>query len=229
MFDLKKLKYTLMPGNIAGHSYLIDQYNLVFGFWKGIWSETLHKLNLPALEIAQFLRHNYVSAITYEDKVVACHLYTKYDIRLEATKESEYFKQFSSELITHCQRKNINTILTQEYLSVAPDFRKSVSGISGPELVTGLGIHVMFHTNSDSTAGTVRAGAPSVERVGNEMQCELLDTVVERYNLPHKFFIAEKSKVQLPGNEETKTLVKRLWNERTDYTELNQNNKIAAA
>jgi hypothetical protein len=229
MKNTNNLQYYILPGNASGQTHLLEKYNQVYEFWKNIWTDTLQKMNLPTLEIAHFLRHNYVCAIFDKDQVVACHLYTHYDIRVAALKESEYFSQFATELIDHCRSRDINTIMTQEYMSAAPEYRKTVSQISIPEVIVGLGMHVMHSIGADSTGGTVRAGAPSVERVCKEINCELLDKPIMRYNIPHKFFIGSSKKVKLAGSTETINLIKNLWENRINYTiDKKSNDKIAA-
>lgn len=215
--EISKLVYNIIPAQASGDPELIRLHNQVYDFWKKVWTDTLQKMELPSLDRSHILKQDYICFLTYGPDVVASHLYSVFDIRLHVTQESDYFSQMSSDIQEYCQKKSIYTMMTQEYLAVHPEWRKTTSGVSIPEILIGLGIQLMHSINCDSTVGTTRAGAPSVERICHEINADLLPNVIMRYNMPHKFFIANKKTIRLPGDQQTQTQIASLWDSKNDY------------
>lgn len=230
MNEVDRLSYSIIPAQASGQVPVINLHNQVYRFWKGIWSETLEKMKLPPLDLGQILRQDYICFLTLKNEVIGSHLYSIFDIRKDITIESEYFAQAKNDLIEYCKLHKVNTLMTQEYLAVHPEWRKTQSGISLPELIIGLGIKMMQKLGCDSTVGTIREGAQSVERISREIKADLLPCIVSRYNMPHKFFIARKEIIQLPGNIKMQELINKLWHEKKDYSHFNDldKNSIAA-
>lgn len=228
-FNLYDLQYVVLPGRLSGANPPVQVYNQVYGFWKKIWSRALEKQNLPPLDQDEFLRQDYACALLYKNEVVASHLYSIFDFRSELTWDCNYFSPLEKELKTVCSNEEIESILTQEYLAVSPAMRKQKSMISLPEIVVGLGTNMMFATGSGSTGGTVREDAPSVDRIGHEIGCQILDTTIDRYGINHKFFIVHKDKVKYAGTQETHKAIDVLWNRRIDYTHLSNVRPITVA
>ncbi len=215
--QINDLRLVVLPSHIKGPNPPIELYNKIYSFWKSIWTETLEKMQLPPLDKDEFLRQDYMSAILQNDEVIACHLYSICDFRSQMTWESRYFSPIESELKAYAKKHNINSILTQEYLSIAPHVRKQKSQFSLPEVVMGIAPCMMRYYGCDSTGGTVRDGVPSVTRVSQELGCDQLETIINRYNLNHVFFLVPSMRAKFPGNPETQRVTQKLWSECTNY------------
>lgn len=227
MSFLDQLNYTILPNTDEAHSAYLNLFNEVYGFWKQYWGETIKQMGGPALDQSQILRQDLISILTWQNKIVGTHFYSVFDWRLDLTKESDYFSQVASELDNYCISKKVNRILTQEYLCVSPEFRKSISQVSVPEVIISLALKIMDYMDCEATVGTVRAGAPSVDRICKQINATLMETNVFRYSQPHKFFIANNKEVQSLANPELNSLVIKLWEQKTDLSLVPKHIKVA--
>ncbi len=221
-----------MKADISNQPELIKHHNDVFRFWLSVWKPTMKSMGDKALDFDQILKQNYICFIKSNGTVIASHFYSKYDIRAISTKHTSYFKDSFETLSSYCNELNLKTVMTQEYLSVHPEWRKHQIGFSIAEVVIGLAIKMMNYTSSDSTAGTIRAGAPSVEVISKSINADLLPVTVKRYGNPHKLFIVSQENVIQPGNKITNKVIEQLWNKKTDFIKKSNSNynqiKIAA-
>jgi len=214
--NLSKLQYYIIPNEVNTSIEIRDLQNEAYAFWREIWDYTLGQMSLPALDGNEFLRQKYITVIKYEDKIVASHLYSVFDLRHLSTLRSKYFEEYSGELLSYCGSRKVNTILTQEYLSVSSLARKSNTGISFPEVLMGLAVKLTQFLSLDATGGTIRSGVPSVDRVSREINTESIGVKVIRYNMDHSFHIGVKDSLRLPGSNEAKSLILNLWNNKID-------------
>lgn len=217
------LRYALIPGKppLGAAGELVDLHDRAFRFWSELWSETFAGLGTGEQpDVDGFLRQDLISVVLQEDDVVALHLYTFFDLALEAARQHSYFTQsFTPRAMDEIRRSGARTAMTFEYFCLAPAWRNAQAGLSLAATLLHVGFAIFARSGADIALGVCRvdvgvaklcydAGGMPLDRdlVLHGAPCDLIGLLQGRQR-PYR---------RAAENE----LAARLWQERRDFSRL---------
>ena len=157
MIDLNSLSYLIMPAKFSGTPPFLNLHNRIYEFWHQMFTDVLRSRDPQAsVNPDHFIRQNRVAAIINNNDIVALHLYTFFNFSSVAARENPYFSDFTKSTWGYLEKENLKHVMTMEYLSVNPSYRKSKSGFSFGEIMVGLGFKIMKESQQDCTLGIAR-------------------------------------------------------------------------
>lgn len=203
--------------------------NEVYRLWRAVYSDVLGKVGEP-LNADDFHRNDVVVCLTDNGKVFGFHLYSVFDLRSEALCDHHYMKAFDALTLQKFRDRGIRTIMSMEYLTVAPEYRSRSSGMNWSEIIIALGSQLMQESPWDCWVGTARKDLRVRQRA--EKSGTTYFGSVMKMNYECEVLMTQKGEVSPLPDPEMRSLVDRLWAEKRSYISfLNQNKqpvKVAA-
>ncbi|MGE3262408.1 MAG: hypothetical protein AB7K68_11565 [Bacteriovoracia bacterium] len=189
-----------------------------FRLWMDVWSETFRKLNFDTSRLVDdFIRQDLIACIADGDMPVAIHLYSFYAADSEAARAHSYLNGNYPELyFARLKKQKVRSLMSMEYLTVHPDWRKGKSNVHFAIVLVGLALKTLRAYGADAAIAPARrdhkvhdlayafGGEPVIENVLNHnVACDLLMCHRDRV-IPH-------------ANPEVNELVNSLWQTRKFY------------
>ncbi|MCB9072905.1 MAG: hypothetical protein H6623_04720 [Bdellovibrionaceae bacterium] len=106
--------------------YTHNDLNILYDFYKKIWSGTFEELNSTKNSIVEDFHRFDVKVGFFDDNFpVAFHGYQFFDLDLISDREHAYFSQVNVPLVKALMDQGIKKISTLEYMCICPDYRKN--------------------------------------------------------------------------------------------------------
>lgn len=210
-----ELKYVILPGRFCPEEYL-DLYDLAFEFWSHNWSVVFKELKSEKMPNADdFFRQDFVPVIVHEEKILAIHHYSLYDLRPDCSIKHSYLDHnFTGTYFQKLREMRLFKLMSMESLFVDPDYRKSRTGIKISEVLISLGQKIFTHL-TDAEAYFAPA------RVDNKVAqtCQLLgwesvESNITLNNVPVDLMIGRRGKVIPPADSKNLFVSEYLWKNR---------------
>lgn len=210
-------RYTVISGSPSCDSHDVRLYDDVYSFWSKLWHRTFseNQTNLTP-NPDQFWRQNLIHVVTFNEKVVSLLCCTFFNSKYAGVRQHSYFKYYPVKIMTEQIAKN--TIMTQEYLSVDPDFRKKTIGFSLGAVVIGLTLKTFERSNIDICINIARADRGVTQTLG-EYGYKVSEESMSIHNTPCNVCFVHRE--QHPFNhpdEHISRIVNKLWASRTVLT-----------
>lgn len=222
--DLKHLNYTLLPGKFCS-SEQIKIYESAYTFWQSNWSEVYKKLGLnKKANPDDFFRQDYIPTITHQNQVIAIHLYTLYDLRVECTLEHSYLNNnFCDEFFAMLKNSGISKVMSMESLFVHEDFRKSKANLHLANTLITLGQKVFYYlTDADAIIAPARTDI-KVAQIGYTLGFEPLIKEFRLNNVLVDLVVFKRQKAAQAYLNNTNLLTEQLWEKHlTSYNKARQ-------
>lgn len=176
-----------------------------------IWEETFGNVLSAAgekLNHDDFFRCHAAGVLLYYNEVVGFNLFTVFDLHLAAHRNHNYFKKLDPHFVKSVTRQS-GKVMTMEYFTLAPPWRKQSQEIPWGEILTGLGLYYMDHSPAEIVVGT-----PRVDLKVDDMCARLganIQGYVEKMNYKCALAVFEKQTHRTFENPLTNHWVKRLW------------------
>lgn len=150
-------QYYLLPSATPPRE-LIDVHNKVYHFWKDMWVEVLGQLKADASHLDDdFLRQDFVAAICNDSGVAAVHLYSFFSLDADASRQHRYLAgNYPAEYFEKLIAMGIRTVMSMEYLTVNPAWRKRKADVHIGAALGGLGLEVMKYYGIDAAIAPAR-------------------------------------------------------------------------
>lgn len=221
LIDAKRLRYYVVPLDIHapdGESVVQSVYDSWYQVWKAVFSADNRDFE-PDTD--DFLRQNTVVAIFYENRepeLVGFHLYSFFDLRQKLRGKHSYFQGVTADSFQSLKNRDLNCVMSMEYLTVMPKFRKQVSQIPWGEVIIALGLKYMQTTSGDTAFGTARRDV-KVDNMASKLGFENLQESIFKYDYECAVITCPKSRICDHPDAPTNNLIQQLWNERIDFRE----------
>lgn len=216
---LKQIKYHILR---PASPNTRDLQHQVYAFWKALWRETFAKVGRAEdLNPDDFFRQDLITALVAGDKIVACHLYTHFDLEFQPAREHSYFGGINPETLNRLVREGYPRVMSMEYMSVHPDWRKSKTGVPFGEVLLALGMRLLPFTSCDAALGTGRVDI-RVDQSGLPQGFVAYQDPIEKYNYQCRLMVCPYGASRPHPDPEINGLVQRLWSQRVDETGLTQ-------
>jgi hypothetical protein len=129
--------------------------NRVFEIWEKTFTG-IAKTNEVALDPDEFFRSHHVGVLMFHDEIVGFNLFTMFDLSLLSTTRHRYFRGLGDCSPGRLNSKQVNRVLTMEYFTITPKWRKQMKETPWGEILTGLGLKFMDSSSADAVLGTPR-------------------------------------------------------------------------
>jgi hypothetical protein len=209
---------TLLPGKFTDANPVPTLYNAVYQYWKKTWAEFFQKAGSPAssLNLENFMRQSYIITLHREEKIVATLLSSIFNLSSFTTYDHPCIVPFPSDILNGLKTKGRGLCMTGEYLSVHPDYRKSLVGISMADVITGLLMNIFAERRIDiALAATVRDA--KVDEICRQFGYVEVGSYLKMGVDCVMLFNTQNSLREHPNNE-VAAMVKKLWKNRNDLT-----------
>lgn len=213
--NLEAFKYIILPGKCELSPSYLDLYNQAYSYWKSFWSEIYSEEDSVFAD--NFLRQDFIAIVLYQNKIVAMHLYTIFNIHASLTRHHSYFKTYPALFLEHLIKNNVKNVMSIEYLTVSPEWRKSLTGISFGEIMIGTSLKYLHHLKIDAAIALTR----------NDRKVNTLC-----YNFGFEYFasglygsfevdfiVGFRDKVYANRNAQIEQIISYFWQNRIDYTQ----------
>lgn len=140
----------------------IKNYNEAFEYWVSFWSDFWKSSdkNQQAPSLSQlhdfFYRQSAIGVIKHKSAFVGMVLQTKYDLRISSIKKLGYFSHYPDQVFDLLKFSKINQLVTHEFLTVNPEWRKTKIGFSVAEWLMALGARTLHHIGGDGSVAIAR-------------------------------------------------------------------------
>lgn len=210
------LKYEVIHRKDKKKSHLLNQ---TYHFWKQLWVNECASVNkFNEIFADDFFRADLIAVIYSPDQIVGCHLYTYFDLSNPYAREHTYFAGLYNHISKILETENIKEVISLEYLSINPNWRKSITGYALADVLIKLSQNVVRHFKFDAGIGTARL-LTKVDKKTSNLGFTETDVVVDRHGFECKFMYY-KSESELPKSSDTNVeiLASYLWNTYLDKT-----------
>ncbi|PIS10463.1 MAG: hypothetical protein COT73_09225 [Bdellovibrio sp. CG10_big_fil_rev_8_21_14_0_10_47_8] len=172
----KDYSYHILSAKDAFHSEELSLRNSIYSSWHKLWTDVYSQSDAGYhLSSDEFIRQDLVTAILHKEKVAAIHLYSFFHLDASADLSTKYFHFFSEKYLQELRQKKVKTVMSMEFLTVLPEFRKSNIGFSIGSTIIQLGTQVFGQVNADAIV------APARNDVGvNKMAYDLGFSCIEK-------------------------------------------------
>lgn len=212
MSPQQKLQLVVLPGSNPPPD-LAFHYERAFEHWHAVWSKTFADLEWRrTLQSDDFSRQDEILAIFEGERCIAmvCHRFA--DLAQSPVKHDSYFKVWTPEAIEKLGTYG-NRLLIGNQISVDPDRRGLIDGISLKNLVTALTVRRVIEVQADAMPGIMR-----VDRNMNEFlyKCGAVPIVrnVIHHNVPVDLLAIHPAHHGTGLPDEWPALAGKFWNEK---------------
>jgi hypothetical protein len=216
--QLEDLQLVLLPGNpaqLAGQAHSL--HNRIFQYWKDFWGDFYRKSgSSETLKADDFMRSHTVLAFVGPRDVVGLMLLSEFDLEYLATADHSYVLKYPPEDLQRLRKEGNSRVLTMEFLTAHPSWRKTQVGISFGELLVGAGMRVFLEGAADAVLGTARVDIKVPELVALYGWKVLRDKLMR-----HNYEISLVYCPRAEAKEATSPLLQKhlglFWEARADY------------
>ncbi|WP_374033971.1 hypothetical protein ACES2I_15340 [Bdellovibrio bacteriovorus] len=211
---MPKISYQIIPLHHVCDTQK-DLLNEVYGLWEDTFGRVLNRAGVE-LDHDDFFRCHAAGVLLYKNEIVGFNLFTTFDLNLRAHQNHNYFKELDPQFVKSVTKMG-NKIMTMEYFTLAPLWRKQSQEIPWGEILTGLGLFYMDESPADFVVGTPRVDLKvdtMCKRLGATIQGH-----VEKMNYKCAIAVFEKKDERSFENPLTHHWVRKLWAKYTHHKE----------
>lgn len=207
----------LDPRRVDAHPDAIPLSNQLYTTWKAVFSKVVEDAG-GVLDPDDYFRSSFALVIYSGTEIVGFSMCTEFDLRLYSSLEHHYWRALDTTTVEKLQRKNVNRIMSMEYLTVLDKWRKNEERISWAEVLVGLGLFYQDHFPMDAMIGTPRADL-TMSATCEGMGGISVQTPIQKMNYPCAVQIFDRKEVGQRhfNNLSTNRQVSELWADRTDF------------
>lgn len=216
---LPTLKCSILPGRFRYNQTVPELHNTFYSYWKNTWQEFFMKMGCApeSLNLENFLRHSFQIVLHTDSSICGSLLVSTFKCGSKTTLDHPVIKPFPTFVHEIIKSNSHSNCFIGEYLSVHPEFRKSILGLSLADILVGLYNQLFLELGGAiSLAATVRQA--KVDEIAKNFGYQELGSYLKigvdcimLYNLP--------AGVRQHPNPEIARWTSHFWNTKTDYTE----------
>jgi hypothetical protein len=208
------LKYHLFSGNSGLVKEDLKLKNKVFVTWKEFWQQVYKDQNSSfEVKADDFIRQDIIGVIFDGERVAASHMYSFFNLKALADSEIHYFNFFSKFYLETLQQNKVETVMSMEYLTVTPDYRKSVVGFSLGSVVASLGTHVFGEIGVDAIVAPARTDV-GVHKMAHDIGFVSIEKNTDQRGFNCDLIACFRGDQKPSDSPIVRNLVNQLWTER---------------
>lgn len=200
-------------------SPVMEIHNIAFEFWINFWSEVFKRNGVTERPNADdFLRQDLISVVMHDQRIVALHFYSFFDLNLSAARNHSYFKNsFTPKAMQAMDKHAARHVMTMEYFTVAPEWQRMAQGVSIAVSMVCLGLRIFTRSQADMFLGVSRCDV-GVAKLGYEIGCLPLDTGIMLHGTPVDLQGCLRGHERYPIAGAENALAAELWNHRLELS-----------
>lgn len=207
----------ILPGRCPVSFEHVSFHNEVYAFWKLFWAEVFrenHSSSAPDANI--FYRQDLVAVITKKDKIVGTVFFTENNLASDVISDISYFSRpHVNEFSRKMRERGIHTLSTLEMLTVAPEFRRRVTGISFGTILVGIVMEAFKLAGAEVVFGPVRTDN-GADKLLFDFGWKLISEGYSMHGTPVALSALFRHELKASGNSLHQKLIDHLWRNRTD-------------
>ena len=215
MEEIILYQYVLIPRQTADID-LIGLQNQVYRSWFAEWQKVFSSNSRDFKPSADdFLRQDMMAVILSGEKIVGFHFYSFFNLlRLEMSEHS-YFDQIEKSSFENLRIKNLANVMSMEYLTVLPDFRKKEAFFPWGEILISLGLKVLNSSEGQVAFGTPRSDV-KVNKMGEKLGFQTLQSAILKYDYKCEVMYYPRGNDSVHPEAIVENQISTLWKNRVD-------------
>lgn len=215
---LTELQCSILPGAYPHPGRVPPLYNAVYSYWKKTWTEFFEKAGSGpnALNVDNFMRSRYVIVLHRGLDVAATLSCSVFNNAAEVTFDHPSVKPFPQIILERFRRVKDGSCITGEYLSVHPEFRKGLVGISLADLLVGLLMEI-FREEQFSYVLATPVRTAKVSEIAKAYGCVEVGSYM-KIGVDCQMVYTTPSMVRYHPDPLVREAVSSLWASKTDHT-----------
>lgn len=206
-------QYVILPTHLDKNSSLVSLQNEIFSLFASVHGAVTN----GAISGDNFLRNQIATAILVDAQPVAVHQYCFFDLHTTAARASRYFKPLGEASWRFLEQNHLRYVMSLEFLTVHPEYRKSIIGFSLADTIIALGLQLMLERGGDAGTAISRTDV-KVDRSCTDLGFATVERNLDIYGYNCSFQVVSRDGIQIHPNSKIAQLVEILWQRRTDYT-----------
>jgi hypothetical protein len=149
------LTCTFLPGKYRDGEKVPELYNAVYRYWHKTWKEILGASgNLDSLNVENFLRQDVIIVMHSGFEIAGALTSTYFNLSADSIFDHGYIKAFPSEIVKKLKAEGVGKVITAEYLSVTPAYRKATTDAPLSEVISGLFMKIFVQSRAKMSLAT---------------------------------------------------------------------------
>lgn len=226
--DLKKvsannLRFCLLPsGNPPAH--LVEHHNAAYDLWLDVWTNVFTQLKFDTSHLLDdFIRQDLIAVIFAGNVPAAVHLYSFLSIDSKVSRAHSYLGgNFSDLFFSKLARNNVRNIMSMEYMTVHPDWRKSKCDIHLGQVLVGLAAQTMLQFGADAAIAPARRDH-KVHELAYAVGGESVMSNVMNHNVPCDLLMCHRDRIKSHTDPAVEEVISGLWAKREYYPACQEN------
>lgn len=213
MMEFDSLKYNVfMLGYPIGD---IRLYNQAFDLWSETWKKVFQASNsMDSYDVDDFCRQQMMSVISDGKGIAALHFYNYFDLLANTTRQHSYLQAVPDSAYNEFNRRDVRYLMSMEYLTISPHWKKSSTGVALSSVMTCLGLALMRQLGVGVVVGFPRKDV-KVNKMTYELGFETLVDTVIKCNYPCELVACFAENAKWSGTDIEKNLTDYLWQNAT--------------
>ncbi len=179
----KEFELVLLPGKCLPGGRYSELYEDVYSKWKETWTQIFAEVGSPgAFSADAFFRCDLIPVILHGQKIVAFYLATVYPLQPSWVKDHSYFSIFTKATSEKLVHRGVRNVMSYEFMTVLPEWRKSTLGFSLGAVLGELGLSIRDELNCDAAVGVARI-QNKVDQIAHNIGGFTLEKEARRGNL----------------------------------------------
>jgi hypothetical protein len=214
-FLAAQLQYTVLGSRLKPEDPSTALHNQAFEFWRGFWDEVY--LSVGSAEKTnpdQFRRLDALSVISNRGRIIALHGYTFFNLDQQCDRHHSFFAgSFTPKAMRAMDDLGMRYVMTMEYFSVAPEWRKRSHDVAMGLVLLSLSQKFFLETEAEMWIGAPRADI-GVAKLCYSMGATALDQGLMLHGAKTDLIGVPRHDAKWVGSEADKALVESLWEKR---------------
>ncbi|NJL24242.1 MAG: hypothetical protein HC902_03045 [Calothrix sp. SM1_5_4] len=219
---LKNLQYVILPGRLELGSPWTDLQNRAYSYWVEFWNGVFkaNKVEAPVNFKPAFFRMSAITVLLFENQIIGMHMYCFFNLEQLSHRDHEYFQsERGSRFIEILQKHGVSRIMSMEFLTVDPNWRKGSVGISLGAVLSSLGSRIQRAAGLEA-ATTIARKDLGVDAFARDFGFENVTEGLNMYNTPVVFQCLFTDKIRDLPDTDTRSYVDLYWRNRVDASGL---------
>ncbi len=204
----------LLPGKCLPDGMHSELYDRVYNVWKETWVKVFTDVGSPqAWNADTFFRCDLIPVILHKGKIAAFFVATVYPLQPAVLKDHSYFSIFTKSATDTLRKRGVRNVMSYEYMTVLPDWRKAPLGFSLGAVLGELGLKIRDELGCDAGVGVARI-QNKVDQLAHAIGGFTLEKEARRGNLICEVVGFLKENDRPYPQTSVHDLVVKLWNNR---------------
>lgn len=205
-------RHLVMPGNLRDADPMLGDYNRAYAYWKWFWSRLFAENGVQGqVSPDTFFRQERISILAAPDAVVGMSMHTLFNLESLAAREHSYMEYYHEPFWRPITAQGVRAVVSFEYLTVNPDFRRFRVGVSIGAVLIGLGLRLARDLDGDAAVIAPARRDLGVHRLARDQGAVSIIEDVMVHGTPCDLIVFYPSAVRLPSDPEVAKLIEYFW------------------